>query len=128
MSDFIKQLTRKNTLRKSVRTLSVEDIEKVIADLSDILEERVQMESEARAALEEKKAKIQNIRSVMSEYSIGMDDLLGVPATSPKKTIAPRYRIVDENGEEVLWTGRGRTPKVFAEQLAKGANKEDFLI
>ncbi|MFN3882574.1 MAG: H-NS family nucleoid-associated regulatory protein [Nitrincola lacisaponensis] len=127
MSDFIKTLLRKNSLRKQCQDVSVADIEKVIADLNDILVER--KEDEARLAAEESKRieKIEQIRLAMKEAGIDLSDLSDVVEASPKKTVKAKYYIVDDEGTRHEWSGRGRTPVVFAEYMqARGIGKDQL--
>lgn len=42
----------------------------------------------------------------------------------PRNPVAPKYR--GPNGE--LWTGRGRTPRWMAQQIAEGHTVEEFEI
>ncbi|WP_151669615.1 H-NS family nucleoid-associated regulatory protein [Nitrincola schmidtii] len=127
MSEFAKTLLRKNSLRKQCQELSVADIEKVLTDLSDILEER--REEEARLAAEESKRveKIEQIRQAMKEAGLDISDLSDLAEVAPKKTVKAKYYIVDDQGQRHEWSGRGRTPVVFAEYMqAKGISKDQL--
>lgn len=127
MSEFAKTLVRKNSLRKQCQELSVADIEKVLTDLSDILEER--KEEEARLAAEESKRieKIEQIRQAMKEAGIDLSDLSDLADAAPKKTVKAKYYIVDDQGQRHEWSGRGRTPVVFAEYMeSHGIGKEQL--
>ena len=46
--------------------------------------------------------------------------------TKPKRSVAPKYRNPDRVTE--TWTGSGRTPRWFQEQLDAGRSKEEMLI
>lgn len=127
MSEFAKTLLRKNSLRKQCQDLSVADIEKVLLDLTDILEER--KEEEARAAAEESKRveKIEQIRLAMKEAGIELSDLTELVELAPKKTVKAKYYLVDDQGQRHEWSGRGRTPVVFADYMkAKGITKDQL--
>ena len=129
MSDFINTLVRKNSLRKQCQAISSDDIEKVIADLNDILEERKIEES---LYAEQQKAKIEaveRIRQTMLEAGIALDDLAGVVATPSRKRkeVKAKYQITDAQGNVQTWTGRGRTPSVFAQYMASHNITKDQL-
>lgn len=128
MSDFIKTLTRKNSLRKQCQELAVSEIEKVIADLTDIMESKRADEVAEREAVEQKLAKIEAIRKEMESAGLDMSDLMDTVEVSSRKKVAPKYRIVDENGEEHEWSGRGRTPLVFQKFFDAGNSRDDCLI
>ncbi|MFC6669608.1 H-NS family nucleoid-associated regulatory protein [Marinobacterium aestuariivivens] len=130
MSDFVKVLTRKNSLRKQCQELSVSDVEKALADLNEILEERRAEEAERQVAEQQRLAKIEEIRKHMEEAGIGLDDLKAIKeGEGSKRKVEAKYRITDENGETHEWSGRGRTPVVFKEYFEKhGVTKEDTRI
>lgn len=128
MSDFLKVLTRKNSLRKQCAELSIEEIEKVLADLADIADDK-RKEEEAKAAAEQAKVeKIDAIRKTMQEAGINIDDLVGLVEVAPKKKVQAKYRIVDAQGETHEWSGRGRTPLAFQQYFDEGHSKDDCLI
>nr|WP_067298818.1 H-NS family nucleoid-associated regulatory protein [Marinobacterium profundum] len=130
MSDFVKVLTRKNSLRKQCQDLSVSDVEKLLTDLSEILEERHAEEAQAQVAEQQRMKKIAEIRKRMDEAGIGLDDLKAIKASEgPKRKVEAKYRIKDAGGAVHEWSGRGRTPVVFNEYFEKhGVTKEDTLI
>ncbi|WP_417228116.1 H-NS family nucleoid-associated regulatory protein [Amphritea sp.] len=128
MTDFVKLLTRKNSLRKQCHELSSSDIEKAIADLTEILEEKQAYEEERQAEERERTEKIEAIKQSMQEAGIGLDDLMTLVDAPVKKKVAPKYQVTDENGEVHQWSGRGRTPAAFQAAFAQGKTKEDCLI
>jgi len=127
MSDFLKTLTRKNSLRKQCAELSVEEIEKVLADLKEIAEDKRAEEEAAQAAEQARAEKIDVIRQTMKDAGIDLEDLLSAIDVTPKKKVQPKYRIVDEEGTHE-WSGRGRTPVAFQRYFEQGHSKEDCLI
>lgn len=130
MSDFIKVLTRKNSLRKQCQELSVAELEKVISDLTAIAEDKRADEEALLAAEQEKRAKIEDIKQSMQDAGIDIDDLMALvgEASAPKKKVGPKYRITDDQGDVHEWSGRGRTPLAFQAYFDKGFTKEDCLI
>ncbi|WP_293267643.1 H-NS histone family protein [Neptunomonas sp.] len=129
MTDIVKILTRKNSLRKQCQDLSITDVEKIIVDLSDILKEKEAFELERVEADREKNAKIDMIRKTMQEAGIGFDDIKDLVATTTKKKVEAKYRITDANGDTHEWSGRGRTPLAFQEYFdTHGVTKDACLI
>jgi len=130
MSDFVKVLTRKNSLRKQCQELSLADIEKILADLNEIIDERKGEEAEKQAELEARMAKIDEIRKQMEDAGLSLDDLQALKDSGAgKRKVEAKYRIVDDNGETHEWSGRGRTPVAFKEYFEKhGVTKEDTRI
>ncbi len=128
MSEFISKLLRKNSLRKECGELSVAELEKVISDLSDILNDRQAAEVEKQVEMAAKQDAIKAIQAQLAEAGLSLDDLGGTAVVAEKRTVAPKYRLMDEHGKPREWSGRGRTPRVFQERFDKGAKKEDYLI
>lgn len=128
MSEFQKILTRKNSLRKNCAELSAEQLNKVIADLTELVEEK-RLEEEKQAQIEaQKAAKIEEIIRIMKEGEIDMSELSGLAEYSAKKKVEAKYRLTTEDGEVVEWSGRGRTPAAFKAKFDEGFTKDDFLI
>ena len=131
MSDFLKILTRKNSLRKQCQELSVSDLEKVISDLTVIAEDKRAEEEAVAAAEQAKLEKIESIRKSMLEAGVDISDLMsmvGDASTGVKKKVGPKYRIEDDEGHVHEWSGRGRTPLAFQAYFEKGFTKDDCLI
>ncbi len=131
MSDFLKILTRKNSLRKQCQELSVSDLEKVISDLTVITEDKRAEEEAVAAAEQAKLEKIESIRKSMLEAGVDISDLMsmvGDASTGVKKKVGPKYRIEDDEGNVHEWSGRGRTPLAFQAYFDKGFTKDDCLI
>lgn len=130
------------TLRKEAREIGydvfLEIAEKVLAVSSEI--EDMKKEDEAKRA--KKLALMEQFREMLAAEGIEGISITeiadGVAAPAAKKgkgakgekrgTVEPKYAYKDENGKEVLWSGRGRLPKIVEEAMKKGAKKEDFLI
>ena len=130
------------TLRKEAREIGydvfLEIAEKVLAVSSEI--EDMKKEDEAKRA--KKLALMEQFREMLAAEGIegiSISEIAdGVAAPAAKKgkgakgekrgTVEPKYAYKDENGKEVLWSGRGRLPKPVEEAMKKGAKKEDFLI
>lgn len=130
MSDFVKVLTRKNSLRKQCQDLSVSDVEKIVADLGEILEERHAEEAEKQVAEQQRMKKIDEIRKIMLKAGIGLDDLKAIKdAEGPRRKVEAKYRIKDSSGKIHEWSGRGRTPVAFNDYFdTHGVTKEDTRI
>ena len=129
MTDIVKILTRKNSLRKQCQDLSITDIEKIIVDLSDILKEKEAFELDRAEADREKNAKIDMICKTMQESGIGYNDIKDLLAATPKKKVEAKYRITDADGVTHEWSGRGRTPLAFQRYFdAHSVTKDACLI
>ncbi|QFU57825.1 H-NS family nucleoid-associated regulatory protein [Klebsiella pneumoniae] len=130
------------TLRKEAREIGydvfLQIAEKVLAVSSEI--EDMKKEDEAKRA--KKLALMEQFREMLAAEGIEGISITeiadGVAAPAAKKgkgakgekrgSVEPKYAYKDENGKEVLWSGRGRLPKIVEEAMKNGAKKEDFLI
>ncbi|MFH3050409.1 H-NS family nucleoid-associated regulatory protein [Klebsiella michiganensis] len=130
------------TLRKEAREIGYDVFlkiaEKVLAVSSEI--EDMKKEDEAKRA--KKLALMEQFREMLAAEGIegiSISEIAdGVAAPAAKKgkgakgdkrgAVERKYAYKDENGKEVLWSGRGRLPKPVEEAMKKGAKKEDFLI
>ncbi|MDA8654340.1 H-NS histone family protein [Alphaproteobacteria bacterium] len=77
--------------------------------------------------------KIRKIVDLMAEAEVTLDDIKDLKKRKkPKskrsgKAVAPKYKLV-VNGKENLWSGRGRTPKIFQEYCNAGNSRESYEI
>lgn len=120
--------------RSAAKSLTVAELEKVISNLAGVLKQ--EKEKEAAKATATKKAKIAKIKALMAESGLKPEDLKGAAkgagrrkkvASRKRSKVAPKYRLVID-GEEHLWTGRGRPPRVFKDYLDAGNSKESCAI
>ncbi|MEM8492266.1 MAG: H-NS histone family protein [Pseudomonadota bacterium] len=121
--------------RSAAKGLSSLELERVITNLQQVLKTEVAREEAKEAAA--RKAKIAKIRALMEESGLSASDLKAVKGrrgrrkgagkAKVKGKVAPKYRLVVA-GEEHLWTGRGRPPKVFKAYLDSGKSKDSCLI
>ena len=125
----------KAAANNAVKSLTVEQIERAIANLSAAA--KIAQQRDTLKAQRKKEVAVKKLKSMMNELGISADDIAGAakakPAkrksTGPKKgnKVAPKYRIT-VNGVSHQWTGRGRTPVVFKDYVAQGGGLDDCLI
>ncbi|WP_341501638.1 H-NS family nucleoid-associated regulatory protein [Gallaecimonas sp. GXIMD4217] len=133
MSDFLQILANQRRLNAQTKDLSVAELEEIKGKLENIIEHRREEEAERQQEEVERQRKIEEFRKAMEAAGISPDEL-GMSAAAPAtrkggKGVkrAPKYRIVVD-GQETLWTGVGRTPRVFKDVLDKGGKLDDYLI
>lgn len=120
MTEFIKVLTRKNSLRKQCVELSLGEIDKVIEDLKDIRAEVETLALQEAEKEQAKKEKVEQIQRLMKEAGVGLDELKkGIEPAVARKSVKAKYVIADDDGKEHTWSGRGRTPIAFREYMDK---------
>lgn len=125
----------KAAANNAVKSLTVEQIERAIANLSAAA--KIVQQRDALKAQRKKEVAVKKLKSMMNELGISADDITGAvkaksakrKSTGPKKgnKVAPKYQIT-VNGVAHQWTGRGRTPVVFKDYVAQGGALDDCLI
>ena len=125
----------KAAANNAVKSLTVEQIERAIANLSAAA--KIAQQRDALKAQRKKEVAVKKLKSMMNELGISADDIAGaVKAKSAKRKsrgpkkgnkVAPKYQIT-VNGVAHQWTGRGRTPVVFKDYVAQGGALDDCLI
>lgn len=125
----------KMKVRAAVKGLSTQEIERVIANLTDVL--RLERQKEKTKAEAVKKAKIAKIKALMEEGGLKPADISGASPgrrgkgrakkEKNKRKAPPKYRLLVD-GQEYLWSGRGRPPNVFKAYMDSGKSKESCAI
>ena len=129
MSDVVRAITRKNSLRAILREFSLAQIEKLINDVAEIHQELFEEKQAERAAEEKRQRKIIELKALMLQEGIEPADIVqGLPSNPMKKSVKPKYRHIDSIGNLLEWTGLGRTPLWVTEYEAKGGNRDSLLI
>ncbi|WKE66826.1 H-NS family nucleoid-associated regulatory protein [Gallaecimonas kandeliae] len=133
MSDFLQILGNQRRLNAATKELSLQELEEIKGKLEAIIEMRAGEEEERQKEEAERLAKIDELRKAMAEAGISAEDILGGATAAPSRRggkgakRAPKYRL-EKDGEEILWTGIGRMPKVFKEIVDNGGNLDNYLI
>ena len=131
MSDFLEVLTHGRRFKAAVKELALEELRELSVKLEKIITEREEDEKAELEANAERNARIAEILAQIENSGLSIEDLgdIAVNKPAPKKR-APRpakYQI-EVDGELIQWTGQGRMPTVFKNQVDNGKTMEDFLI
>ena len=134
MDNFLKLAVNRNSLKSLVKDFYMDELKKFSSNLVIIIEQRELQEKELREKHNQKIKKIEEIKSLLSEQGLSVDDLTGDPlghnvkVKKSKKKLPPKYRLTDLDGATHEWTGRGIAPKVFQQHFERGHSKEGCLI
>jgi len=134
MDNFLKIASNRNSLKALTKDFYIDELEKLENNINIIIKQRKEVEIELKKKHKEKIQQIENIKTLLSEKGLTVDDLINDPIATfnqpskPKKKLKPKYRIVDLNSETHEWTGRGKTPKIFKDYFDLGNSKESCLI
>ena len=130
----ISQFTNRNSLKALLRDLNIEELEKVKSNIEIIIKQREQELIELKQKQNQKIEKIDNIKKIIKQSGLTINDLLGDTTQAvrwqkkSRKKVPPKYRIEDSQGKVHEWTGRGKTPKVFQDHFDRGHSREGCLI
>ncbi|MEQ9464665.1 MAG: H-NS histone family protein [Haliea sp.] len=118
------------------RRLSIAELEKLIANLNaSLATEKAKLKKKES---QDRLATIQKVNDLLAESGLKPEDLKKAPRKAgakrkasakraKKARIPPRYRL-EIDGREYLWSGRGRTPRVFREYFDAGNSRESCEI
>lgn len=121
--------------KAAAKKMEIATLKKLIASLTAALkaEEKRIKEKEDR----DRKNKIEKINQLLAESGLNVSDLKRSSGSSRKKAtkkrggkrgpVAPKYRLLVD-GVEHLWSGRGRTPLVFAKHFDSGKSRKSVEI
>ncbi|MEI6858367.1 MAG: H-NS family nucleoid-associated regulatory protein [Shewanella sp.] len=130
MSDFLEILTHGRRFKAAVKDLTIEDLKKLAVKLDNVILERESQVEASAVATAERNTQIDEIRKQMEAVGLSIDDL-GASEVKPapkKRAPRPTKYTIEVNGETTNWTGQGRMPTVFKNELGKGRTIDDFLI
>ncbi|MBU2976752.1 H-NS family nucleoid-associated regulatory protein [Alteromonas sp. C1M14] len=130
MSEFLDILTHGRRLQGAVKELSITELESVQDKLGNIIDKRKQKALEDEKVQQQKLEKIAEIQKQLEEAGLDVSDLESsvVEKKSTGKKRPVKYKLTDAKGEEHLWTGIGRMPRVYKEALESGKSLDDFTL
>ncbi len=127
--EIIHRLSSKTRIRQLFKDVHAEDLERMIARMSDVLEEKKDASAEEEARRKEKQASIEEIKQLMASKGLAMDDLGSVadaPAKRKKRNIQKyTFEYQTEDGATQTWDGAttGRLPRDFQAYLNRTGKK-----
>ncbi|MGY0219631.1 H-NS family histone-like protein [Endozoicomonadaceae bacterium StTr2] len=123
------RLSSKTRIRSLFKDVHAEDLERMIARMSDVLEEKKAVSAEEEARRKEKQESIEKIKELMASQGVSMDDLgtLAEATAKRKKRNIQKYTFEyqTEDGQTHSWEGAttGRLPRDFQEYLNRTGKK-----
>lgn len=134
--EFYKTLGNMHSLRHALKDMEPDDLRDLVHKLNTIIDEKERVIEEEKRLVEEKALKVKLIQAELAKHGLAPEDLISDETKKDllktrKKTrkTNPKYKYIDENGEEKTWTGQGRTPTPIKNQMEKyNKTLDDFLI
>ena len=131
--EVMHRLSSKTRMRGLFRDVHVEDLERIVTRLQDVLEEKKAAVEEQQEKIKAKQNSIDAIRKMMDEKGISIEDFGSGTVVEKKKRNIKRFlfEFEDADGGKHQWEGSltGRAPKIFQEYLQKtGKERSDCII
>lgn len=136
-TSILEELSKSRVKAKAAaKKLEISALKKLIQSLT------IALESEEKRIKEkedkDRRNKIQKINQLLEDNGLKVSDLKSAAANSTRKNsskkkaskrgpVAAKYKLVVD-GVEHLWSGRGRTPLIFAAHFNKGNSRESVEI
>lgn len=124
------RLNNIRTLRVLLREeITIQDLEEFKDKILSVLEEKKEEEKMIAEKQKQQQEKLEEVKQILEQKGLTTEDLSAflniteVKEKKERKKAEPKYKFLDAQGNEKLWTGQGRTPKELV-----GKNLEDFLI
>ncbi len=130
--EVMHRLSSKTRMRGLFRDVHIEDMEKIVSRLKDVVEEKREQVHAEQRKLKEKQSSIDVIRKMMEEQGVSLEDFGQVSKGEKKKRNIKRYlfEYQDEPGTKHQWEGSltGRAPKIFQEYLQRSGKDRSGCI
>ncbi|OQX36710.1 MAG: hypothetical protein B0D91_08510 [Oceanospirillales bacterium LUC14_002_19_P2] len=128
------RLASKTRIRALFKDVHIEDIERIISRLEGILEEKKDAVAADEAKRQAKQENIDEVRRLLAERGLSLDDLDPAEEAAPKKRRNVQkftFQYETNSGDTVTWHGSttGRLPKDFQTYLDRtGKKRLDCVI
>ncbi len=135
ISTLVDLSKKRALLKKLARKMQIDDTQKLISALQAGLQLAEEDELKRMERDAEKESAAKEIAEKMMAAGITMEEVVALTSgkknpykSGPGAKIEPKYRILVD-GKTHEWTGRGRTPVVFAEHFeTHNLTKDDVAI
>ena len=126
--EVLHRLSSKTRIRSLFKDVHVEDLERIISRMNDVLAEKQEVRQKEEEKRQEKLDQIENIKKMMAESGVSMDDLGGLEIDAPKRRRNVQkytFEYMTETGDTVQWQGAttGRLPRDFQAYLERTGKK-----
>ncbi|OED47519.1 hypothetical protein ACH42_02830 [Endozoicomonas sp. (ex Bugula neritina AB1)] len=122
------RLSSKTRIRSLFKDVHVEDLERIIARMNDVLSEKQEIRNKEDEKRQAKQESIEAIKQIMNDRGVSLDDLGLLEVDAPKKRRNIQkytFEYQTEAGDTIQWQGAttGRLPSDFQAYLNKTGKK-----
>lgn len=126
--EVLHRLSSKTRIRSLFKDVHVEDLERIISRMNEVLAEKQEVRQKEEARRQAKLNQIESIKKMMAESGVSMDDLGGLEQEAPKRRRNVQkftFEYQTETGDTVQWQGAttGRLPRDFQAYLERTGKK-----
>ena len=133
--EVLHRLSSKTRIRSLFKDVHVEDLERIVSRMNEVLAEKQEVRQKEEEKRQEKLASIENIRKLMADNGVSMDDLgsLDQEGTQKRRRNVQKYTFeyLTEAGDRAQWQGAttGRLPRDFQAYLERtGKSRLDCAL
>ena len=122
------RLSSKTRIRSLFKDVHVEDLERIISRMQDVVQEKVEARNKVDEERQAKMESIEAVKKIMAERGISMGDLDNLEVVAPKRRRNVQkftFEFQTESGDTVQWDGSttGRLPRDFQAYLDRTGKK-----
>lgn len=122
------RLASKARIRSLFKDVHIEDVERIISRMKSILAEKKEALAADEAKRQARQENINEVRRLLAERGLSLDDLGAVEETTPRKRRNVQrltFQYETNSGDTVTWHGSttGRLPKDFQTYLDRTGKK-----
>ncbi|MGI9280820.1 MAG: hypothetical protein ACR2PX_14520 [Endozoicomonas sp.] len=122
------RLSSKTRIRSLFKDVHVEDLERIISRMQDVMQEKVEARNKVDEERQAKMESIEAVKQIMAERGISMGDLDDLEVAAPKRRRNVQkftFEFQTESGDTVQWDGSttGRLPRDFQAYLDRTGKK-----
>ena len=130
---FIQRLLNKRLVSAAAKNLSLEQMDKVIAVLQNLRQQKETEIAEAKRQQEEEQRKLQEVYDYALNQGVSPEQMLQffkehTVTSAPAEKLPPKYRFIDQRGTVYEWCGRGAAPAWYKALQDSNQNTNDYLI
>lgn len=125
LNEVHKFLSNKKNITRLFKKYGSSYCEKLIARFNDVNEKIKETEKLRLIEEEEKQDKLKKVSDYMLSIGLKPHDL---EALKIRKESTIKYQYIDENNNQLTWSGRGKMPRWLSKQLEQGKSLDDFLV
>lgn len=125
LKEVHKFLANKKNITRLFKKYGSSYCEKLIDRFNDVKKKIKEIEKLRLIEEEQIQDKLKKVSDYMLSIGLKPNDL---KALKIRKEPTIKYQYIDENNNQLTWSGRGKIPRWLSKQLEQGKSLDDFLV